>query len=265
VGCGEKRFLPAQLREELHHLLAKYVEDKKLKEAFALVGEQLDTPAFLEEHLASLRAAVDGLPVTNLPIVLAHHNILPQTTARLDIYTEVINGGLVRSRLLQSTCPVIYCHGHIHDDPIEIIASPPFSSGPLVSISAPPFSMGFNLIEIWYGQKNVALGCVVKPYRLGRDASVREDESRAVRILLRQSEMHNYFGHERIEVVLSHLRPKVFERFEVILSRLRSASEVHAQERSLVEPLLEAEWFGLVEILNRDKGHRHWQVRRVVP
>jgi len=265
VGCGEKRFLPAQLRDELHSLLETHVASRTLEEAFALVGEQLDTPAFLEEHLASLRSVIDELPVTAIPIVLAHHNILPQTALRLDIYTEVINGGLVRSRLSQSAHPVIYCHGHIHDDPIEIVTSPQFSSGPLISISAPPFSIGFNVIDIWCGQKNVPLGCVVKPYRLRPDASVREDEPRTVRIPLRQSGMHTELGHERIEEVLSHLSPKGFERFEVILSRLRSASEVHAQERSLAEPLLEAEWFGLVEILDREKANKHWQVRRVVP
>jgi len=265
IGCGEKRFLPSKVGDELHRLLEKYVEGKRLDETFSLVGEQLDTPAFLEEHMTSLRLAIDELRPTTIPVVLAHHNILPQAIVRVDIYTEVINGGLIRSRLSQCKHPVIYCHGHIHDDPIEIISLPAPDNGPLVSISAPLLSDGFNLIEIWYGQKDIALGCVVVPYRIQRDGVVKRDDSKVVRISLRETGRYADLGDERIPSVLRYTSPQEYERFHEILARVRGASSTHTQERSLAEPIWEAEWFGLVRILDRAKDFKYWQIQRITP
>ncbi len=36
---------------------------------------------------------------------------------RIAPYTEVVNGGNVRRRLTNCGKPVVYLHGHIHDDP----------------------------------------------------------------------------------------------------------------------------------------------------
>lgn len=265
VGCGEKRFLPSKVGDELHKLLEKYVDGKRLEEAFSLVGEQLDTPAFLEDHMTSLRLAIDELKPTTIPVVLAHHNILPQAVVRVDIYTEVINGGLVRSRFSQCQHPVIYCHGHIHDDPIEIVSFPAPDSGPLISISAPLLSDGFNLIEVWYGQKRVAVGCVVIPYRIQRDGVVKREDSKVVRMPLRHASRYSDLGDHRIPSVLPPMRPWEYERFHEVLAKARAESGTHTQERSLAEPLLEAEWFGLVRILNREKDYEYWQIQRIAP
>ena len=38
----------------------------------------------------------------------------------------------------------MYCHGHIHDDPVEVVTTPADSKGGVIIISAPRFSDGFK-------------------------------------------------------------------------------------------------------------------------
>ena len=134
LGCGEQLALPKKIKSQLHALLQPFLTSP---DAFDLIGHQLDTPAFDKEHLHALLSAIADLPATSVPIVLAHHNLLPQAVPRIEIYTEVINGGMMRSRLAQCSHPVIYSHGHIHEDPVEVVSFPKTTEGRLVSVSAP--------------------------------------------------------------------------------------------------------------------------------
>jgi hypothetical protein len=68
--------------------------------------------------------------------------------------------------LLNTKRRVLYLHGHIHDDPLETVASPLLDGGILVIISAPELVDGYNLIEIEYTSSGLPLGCRVKAYRI---------------------------------------------------------------------------------------------------
>jgi hypothetical protein len=233
--------------------------------AFDLLGEQLDTPAFVESHMTSLVEQIDSLDSKTLPVVLAHHNILPQALPRIALYTEVINGGLVRSRLVECCAPVVYCHGHIHTDPVEVVASPRFERGPLVSASAPAFADGFNVIQIWYGQKEFPLGCTITAHRVRDDGAVAIDLSKTVRIPLRFTSDYLTFGHDRLGEFLQYLNSKGYDRLSDILTRLRGGIGSEIRERTLSDVLEEAEWFRLVKILDREQEPKFWQIKKLVP
>lgn len=265
IGCGEKRSLPDKVAAQLADLLAKYVASTDMKDAFGLVGEQLDTPAFVEEHITSVIEAVRILDQTTMAIILAHHNILPQATPRIDLYTEAINAGLVRSRMISVKHPILFCHGHIHTDPIEIIASPDENLRPVVSISTPPLGQGFNVLEIAYGHHSVPLGCRIVPYRLMDDGSVVTVESASDVVRFRRPEEYASFGHERIADVLSFLPPNTFFRFPELLREARAGMSPQPQERSVADALREADWFGLIRILNPQDLPKHWQIKKLVP
>lgn len=265
IGCGEKRSLPPKVQDQLHELLRSYMAKTALADAFALVGEQLDTPAFHKDHLTAVTEQIDELNELTLPIVLAHHNILPQAVPRIDIYTEAINAGLVRSRLSHCKHPVVYCHGHIHSEMVEIVRDPSAERGPLISVSSSCFADGFNLLEVCFGQKGVPLGLTVVPYRIQEDGRVDREEQNSVRISLRTERQHGEACDERILRILPLISSTDFQRFREILDGVRRDFDKQIHERTLAEALLEAEWMGLVKILDRSANHKRWHIRRVGP
>jgi hypothetical protein len=262
LGCQERRQLPKDIREQLHSLLEAHVGEKGLARAFDLVGEQIDTPLFDEGHIADAVRRIKQLPPEVMPVVLAHHNLLPQAQPRVALYTEVLNSGLVRSRFATSAKPLLYCHGHIHDDPIELVAPPSSADGKLISIAAPEFVNGFNVIEIHYGNEGRPLGCVVVPYRRKRHLGI--EAQMAIRVPLRTPADFACTAHP----LLSQLTPLVKtqpRQFGELLTALRQADGTQYQRATLKEALLEAEWFGLVTIDNRPNDPKYWQVRRTTP
>ena len=265
IGCGEKRSLPVNVQNDLYSILEAYSSRTTLEEAFGVVGEQLDTPAFVENHISSLVEELRQLDDFIIPIVLAHHNILPQAMPQVTVYTEVINAGLVRTRLLELQQPVIYCHGHIHCDPIEILNLPSAAAGPVVSVSAPLLENGFNVLEIAFGQKNIPLGCRVIPYRARNDGSVVSRTAEIVRIPLRRADEYVKVGHDRLGDMLQYVSAASHERFSTVLDRARSQSGTSLHEATVAETLREAEWLGLVSILNGEDKPKHWHIMKSVP
>lgn len=167
LGCGEKRYLPTKVRDELATLLAGYCSSVGLDAAFETVGETLDTPNFVAADITNICSQIQLMHETEQPVVVSHHNILPQALLRIDVYTEAVNAGFVRSRLSQLSRPVLYCHGHIHENPIEVVHKLPASeSSALICISAPEFSRGFNVLDIEYGVNNIPLGCRLSRHTL---------------------------------------------------------------------------------------------------
>ncbi len=117
-----------------------------------------------------------------ISIVLSHHNLLPQAIPRVALYAELLNAGVARSRLLGLHKTILYCHGHIHDDPIEVLTDPQNPGSQVILISAPTLSRGFNTITTEFGRKGFPLGCIITAHRLRkRDGSV---ERRSVRVPL---------------------------------------------------------------------------------
>jgi Calcineurin-like phosphoesterase len=256
-GCGERRCLPDIIANELYSLLRKELEgNTNPTNTFALTGEQLDTPAFDYNHISNISGLIKDLEQLTIPIVLSHHNILPQIIPRIQIYTEAINAGLVRSHLCELGRPVLYCHGHIHDNPTEIINSGKHGTGSLISISSPRFIDGFNIIQIEYGYKHMPIGCTVFQYRRQNNGNVEKDNS--VRLPFWQVSDYQQYGDERFLLLLSNIDRDIL-RFPKLQKNM------NMKKPTLSKLLLEAEWFGLIGIYDRESSCDFWQIERIVP
>ncbi len=259
LGCGERRFLPEHVRDRLRRLLDAALSQMETGRAFDLIGEQLDTPAFSIEDIDCVCDGLKRLDGRAIPVILTHHNLLPQTIPRISIYTEVINSGLVRSRLLACNKPVIYCHGHVHEYHIEIVRLPDRAAYPLVCISAPILSRGFNLLTIEFGRAGAPMGCIVTPYCLQNDGSV--SELKKTRVAFHTVGTADRVLHKDTWAIIPLISTE-FSRFDD-LHKAVSGRFRDMQSKTLCDSLIEAEWVGFVEIHNRDESHRDWHVRRI--
>jgi Icc-related predicted phosphoesterase len=264
IGCGEWRRIPATILKSVSDVVRKLLRSKKTSDGkFTAIAEQLDAPAFHEEHLAELCEAIKKLDPKSVPIVLAHHNLLPQATPRLDVYTELLNSGMLRSRLVRLDRPVVYCHGHIHDDPVEVVVNPQHSSGRLVIVSAPEAVKGFNVLKMFFGKENNPLGLEIVRYRLTNDGDVSAEP--ALRISFCQQLGFGFQLDQDIQNVVRASRA-VSEPLKLIRDRVISATNQQRHSRTVRDWLVEAEWHGLVELHDRDaKDPNDLRVRKVVP
>ncbi|MCH8043057.1 MAG: metallophosphoesterase [Planctomycetes bacterium] len=262
IGCGERRHLPAKIQDELATLLKKYLTSAPPADAFDLIGEQLDTPAFVDDHVRSLVTEINNLADTSVPIVLAHHNVLPQAIPRVEIYTELINGGLFRTQLASCCRPIIYCHGHIHDDPIEQLTDHRYPASKILFVSAPMLVDGFNVIEIVFARNNLPLGCKIHRYRSTPHGSI--DNSGVVIVPLAGAEVLSRFDDERLRALLKVCGPE-FIRFEELRTGLQNELGTLPNFATVGDVVFEAEWLSLVEVKDGTLPHKHWQVRRIEP
>ncbi|SDY65637.1 metallophosphoesterase family protein [Citreimonas salinaria] len=130
----------------------------------------LDTPYISKEAMANTIQAASSAKGSTI-LMCAHHNLLPQRVPRISPYAELLNGGHFRSALLDTNKNFIYLHGHIHDDPIEIIERPSAKIGDtrkctIITISAPPIWKGYNEIALFHDQSGDVFLVRVTLYRL---------------------------------------------------------------------------------------------------
>lgn len=264
IGCGETRRLPAAIRADLQRLLKPHVDSATTAAAFDLVGEKLDTPAFAEENITELVADITTLPKNQIPIILAHHNLLPQSLVRYEIYTEVINSGLVRSRLTQCKRPIIYCHGHIHRSPVEVVGDPTDPSSKLILISAPQLFEGFNVIEIHYSRSGSPIGCKVLQYGTDPDHGGLSIIKR-IRIPLQDARQARLFSDELTKVVAECLTKNflTFTELREAVSNARSGGM--PSNKTLAHAIDDLAWIGLVDVHDHEQEKRVWRVRRMQP
>lgn len=259
IGCGEKRYLPEGIREELVKIFEDHSVNTSESKTFKLVGEQLDTPAFEDNHVYNLIRKINKVSPTSVPIVLAHHNILSQVTPRVEIYTELINSGLFRSRLASCSRPVIYCHGHIHDNPVEELTHHQYPNSKVIFVSAPLLFKGFNVIEIEYARNNLPLGCIVHKYRIKPSGAV--DNIDSIDIPLVDSGMLERFSDKKLASLLK-VCGRSFKRFTEIRNLLKKDIDRNVHRATVRDLILEAMWLGLVEIKDRESEFKYWTVRR---
>lgn len=259
VGCGEWRSLPEKVQDEIGEVLTRFQTKNNSKDTFELIGEQLDTPMFSMEDVESLNQKIDSSEPDVLPIILAHHNILPQSLTRIDLYTEMINSGVFRTRLAEQCRPIVYCHGHIHTDPVEVLSDPTKSGSQIITISAPELVAGFNLIEIFYNRDRIAIGLQLHKYRTQISGSVIEDS--IIRIPL-----STYNGRKTpLDQDFINIMTKATDGgigFHKFLEGFNKDREKKANQKKMSSLLLEAEWRGIVEIIGRTHPPVYWKIRR---
>lgn len=278
VGCGEHRYLPDRIRDQVVSLIRSYdVHEVVPPEVFDLVAEQLDTPAFDIDDFNRVTQTIEQLAPESLPVLLAHHNLLPQALLRVEVYTELINSGLVRSRLIDCGKPVIYLHGHIHDDPAEIISKGTAGDSSLICISAPEITEGFNRLDIYFSSSGLPLGCILTPFRFTRHASVKA--GKCTRIPLVSPDTFAANGSELAQTVVeavinppvktdpsvetNHLAstPQIM-RFNDIRDAVRERTGKQTRDNTVVDAVREAHWFGLIRVDGIEQPQMHWHIAR---
>ena len=255
VGCGEKRYRTTKMTDAKRATLTAKAQAGDKAAADAL-WEDIDMPLFAEEHLATAIAVVAGAPPAALPLVVAHHNLLPQATPRADIYTELFNGGAARTRLAGQARWVVYLHGHIHEDPVEIIDQRYPNSGKILSISAPLFSDGFNVITFEFGKLGRPLGCSILRFRYEKGGDVRSQPE--IRVSLRS---RTDAPNDLITSVLAVMTAGASYYFSDLLALVITAGQT-VTEPELCDALREAEWAGALRIAQRDDEAAQWQIMR---
>ena len=260
VGSGERRYLPADVRDELGTLLA--ARSMAVAPAVLQASEQLDTPAFHETHLSALDDELETVPASRVALVIGHHPLLPQTVPRIEIYTEVLNSGVVRSRLSQIGYPVVYLHGHVHADPVEVLTVGEGRSGRLVMISAPLLSDGFNELRIDLSASGWAIGCVVTRWRRHLDGVVRYEEPLRMPLWLSRREWISDLAVEYGGVVNRGQR----YRFEDFRRMTNNNSGIQRTRSVVAAALLEAEWAGYLAVEDRhEQDYKRWVIVRHEP
>lgn len=261
IGCGEFRQYPETVRQALCRMAE---EETRLPggEHFDIFGETLDSPAFDDRDLHTLEGHLADLLDTDVTLLLSHHNLLQQAMPRISLYANILNGGLARISLANAKPTILYLHGHTHNDAIEHISNHKNQNSPLISIAAPQLSDGFNELQIELSRNRMALGCVVRQYRMQEHALVTCESS--IRLPLQNTGflIANRVLADDSRLIYRHSPPK-YTRLPQVLDLARSTLKKNIRISTLAKIFCELEWLGLAQVLNRDSHHSHWQVRRI--
>jgi hypothetical protein len=253
-GCGAQEFIPQEFRPDvftaIDQALARGEPERTTR---AYYDRQFDTPAFSHQTIQEFSKVAAELAGAEILIACAHHNLLPQRKSRLAPYTELINSGALRGVLCELQRPVIYLHGHIHDDPIEIIATP--DSAPLICISAPEATSGFNVLNFAFTPTGVPLSCNIFKWRFD-DSGVLAQRERLPISLLGQRRR----SHDRTLVQLYAMLLNSGELYWADLVRLSSTIYTQNPEAQLEEGLELLATDGRVIIENHEMPRASWIV-----
>lgn len=254
-GCGEPENIPTEFRDAIKSAIESVIVDDP-KAAKVYYDRQLDTPAFDADTISSIACAIDECPPTSLPILVAHHNLLPQRTTRLAPYTELVNSGSLRGALVGNDRPCVYLHGHIHEDPIEVVHTG--QCPPLVIISAPAASDGFNIVEIVFMQSGLPLACEISPFRF-LSGTVKRLETKSIPLIGSRRRSSD----RRLARVYAHIlnHGECFWSDLMDFVRTMDASVDSNEVAELIE-LLSAD--GSVLVDNKDLASRNWIVRAAI-
>ena len=180
-GCGAVEYIPAEFRDSVGTAIESAIAKGDPKVLSAYYDRQFDTPAFSDASISELVEFASSLPREQQLVVVAHHNLLPQRLTRLAPYTELVNSGAVRSSLMEAKRPILYLHGHIHTDPVEVLSVP--GGDVLVCISAPAAEAGFNVVEVVFTRSGNPLVGHVIPWTFDQSAVLREGERLTVPLI----------------------------------------------------------------------------------
>lgn len=252
IGCGVVRNYPEEISEVIVRKVNKLYEDKDItKERFhELKAEILDTPAFLQDELSHVQTEIQTLSSETLPIILAHHNILPQFTPRVSVYGELLNAGVFRDSLIRKSENILYCHGHIHEDPVEIISTPE-QDHKIICVSAPELIKGFNVIHIEYSSQNIPLGCHVEKYRINRgDVDCEQLQIH----FYGPDRLHDICGQEAVDVA------RCLTKVPLLVKNIYSSLNKRITQKNIARYLSDIEWFRIVRINNKEREFKEWHV-----
>ncbi len=259
-GCGEARAIPATTFVAIDEALSKEgltdEATKRVLDAVRSASETIDAPAFMADHIDTVQGEIRRNSGDDLPVLIGHHNILQQALPRFDLYTDLVNAGMFRSRLSGLGGPALYLHGHIHSDPIETVEQYTPDRGQLVCISCPEFVDGFNMIEVWFTDSGIPLGCTVHRYRTRLHGGLSADASPVRISFLRGDAALSALARRVVALLLQKPSMGLVSEVEIALADATPTADV-------ATALKEVEWLGLVDILSPERSPKSWRLRVV--
>jgi 3',5'-cyclic AMP phosphodiesterase CpdA len=247
-GCGEFREINLAESSTLIDLAGSVPSEQYY--------DRLDAPFVSDVSIAAITDVIENFAPRTLSIVVGHHPILPQCTPRIAPYGEMLNAGRIRTALLKAKGTVLYLHGHIHEDPIDVLCGADGEGGTVICISAPLLQDGFNLLQLHLSEKtSKPLAIEVIPYRLEHGA-IKHRPPRIIR-LVRLSDMWNEMTAASEMIMQALGTPSTMLRFLHLQSETRLSDDVLSTELSTLRLL------GLVCIENFEDKCALWQLRRL--
>ncbi len=217
----------------------------------------LDTPYVSKEAMSNV-IQTSSAASSGTVLMCAHHNLLPQRIPRISPYAEMLNAGFFRSALLDTNKNYVYLHGHIHDDPIEVIERPSerfgnIRSNAIITISAPPIWQGYNEVALFHDQSGDVFLIRVTLYRLNASGFVGNFSDQDTRFI-------PLVG--RNEVLLTS---KMIKLWEHLRNNTRTFPEIvqslsHFEEDELENALMAIFCAGLIEIKNLGLPRHRWRI-----
>ena len=274
ILCGSYRNLEPRIitraLDELASRMSKQrfrATSKVLEDSLRAVAEQIDGPGIHEEHLRSLSAALDRNSDVSIAVVVAHHNLLPQYRTRLAIYPELINAGRTREIIVGAELPVLYLHGHVHDDPMETVADLSKPATPAIFIAAPELKDGYNIVDIVFAESGDLLGIEVRRARV-RDEAIRHTDDVVTRVRACRSSAQR---RSQVRDLLAHLTRDTELRFDDVMSAAHREDFPIRREGDVAQLLVEAYWMGDAMLSHDSAIHDHledqdpytWMIRLV--
>lgn len=218
------------------------------------VYEQLDTPYFRAIDIQAIAERMERERGT--AIVVSHHNLLPQYTPRISHFGEVLNAGYARQLFLASGARIIYLHGHIHTDPIEMVRSTS-DDGIIVTISAPVIWKGYNLVSLYQEADGTPFVAKVTTYRTSGTGLTTA--TKLIPLIIDPAELLK----RGVSRLWTHLRDKygtnsgeVFNWAEL----LAYSRQVRVPDDELEPTLLALYCSGMVDIRNFGSATSAWRV-----
>ncbi|MER9769077.1 metallophosphoesterase [Mesorhizobium sp. M0189] len=253
-GCGAAEYIPSEFREGIGKAIETAIAAGGASALQAYYDRQFDTPAFSNESIGEIVQHAATAEPQALLIIAAHHNLLPQRLTRLAPYTELVNSGAFRASLLETRRPILYLHGHIHEDPIEILSTP--SSQCLITISAPAATDGFNMIEINYTRKGLPLSCRIYPWRFNASGVLHRGSPCTIPLLGHRRRSHD----PSLGRIYSHLLSVGESYWSDLVNHNPAFFSIDLEEslREAIELLLADE---SIAVENYEFDASHWIVR----
>jgi hypothetical protein len=220
----------------------------------------LDTPAVHSEAISALTRALGAGTHQEAAFVCGHHNLVPQDVLRISPYTEMVNSGAFRAAMMNAQRPIIYLHGHIHQDPITILRDGSDAQSMLILVSAPLLEDGFNVVVIEFDDDGIALGCNIEKYRLVSAGQCRHTSTVTIPFWRGRTSILGAMSALEVAIV-GHIsgRPRMYFRdlYDILL--LDTASS----EIDIARALRRLWWLGIIEIEYGELSPAKWAIRRL--
>ncbi|WP_316186029.1 metallophosphoesterase family protein [Bradyrhizobium sp. SZCCHNS30582] len=253
-GCGSKEFIPDEFRDDVQDAIEKALSrGQPDKQIAAYYDRQFDTPAFSNDTIEKLLNAIPNASDCPVLVVAAHHNLLPQRLTRLAPYTELVNSGAVRGALQELDVPVLYLHGHIHEDPIELLQRP--GGNVVATIAAPEIVKGFNVIELVFTRTSLPLTCRIIKWRFDQGGYLKQQKPVTIPLIGSRRRSHNDSLAPLYSLLLKHRElywNQLKEEAKAIF-----ASNVEEELEEALELLFSD---GRIEIYNYELASYNWIV-----